>query len=162
MSVDSIKAISQAYMSMLMENEIPQERLPRNVFLDASKANWDIQHALKAIDNDPNYSIDDIIGVGGVSVNPMAFVRLNRFDRSLVSSIRLKSGEFICRYISPQTAAGSFMPLIKVSILNGMVYFLTQESSEGEVDDIRFESRGTKVRYIRLLLDFASQELGVV
>ena len=63
----------------------------------------------------------------------------------------MKAGEEIFRYTSRGTVAGSIMPLIKVNMKRGLAYYLTQESSSGEIDEPVFETKSQKLKFIRLL-----------
>jgi len=163
MSHDSIKSIAEAYKSMLVTEQLAQEAFPNGVFFDEAMANWSIPRGAQAyLRSERGYSVDDLVAVTEAGTGSMVIASLSNEDRRLVSSIPLKDGEFIGRYMTEASMAGGMMPFIKVSLLRKMVYPLTEESSSGETDDIRFESRGQKVRHIRVLLDFASSELGVV
>lgn len=163
MSYESIKSIAEAYKSMLVTEQLAQEAFPNGVFFDETMANWSIPRGAQAyLRSTQGYSVDNLVAVTEAGTGSMAIASLSNEDRRLVSSIPLKDGEFIGRYMTEASMAGGMMPFIKVSLLRKMVYPLTEESSSGETDDIRFESRGQKVRHIRVLLDFASSELGVV
>ena len=163
MSHESIKSIAEAYKSMFVTEQLAQEDFPNGVFFDETMANWSIPRGAQAyLRSEQGYSVDNLVAVTESGTGSMAIASLSNEDRRLVSSIPLKDGEFIGRYITEASMAGGMMPFIKVSLLRKMVYPLTEESSSGETDDIRFESRGQKLRHIRVLMDFAVSELDVV
>ena len=163
MSHESIKSIAEAYKSMFVTEQLAQEDFPNGVFFDETMANWSIPRGAQAyLRSEQGYSVDNLVAVTESGTGSMVIASLSNEDRRLVSSIPLKDGEFIGRYMTESSMAGGMMPFIKVSLLRKMVYPLTEESSSGETDDIRFESRGQKVRHIRVLMDFAVSELGVV
>ena len=92
------------------------------------------------------------VGVIGTSARTaMVIFKLNAFDKKYTKSVRLKAGEEIFRYTSRGTVAGSIMPLIKVNMKRGLAYYLTQESSSGEIDEPVFETKSQKLKFIRLL-----------
>lgn len=76
-------------------------------------------------------------------------VKLDSFDKKLVKDIKLKSDERIYRYSTDTTKAGNMMPLIKVNINKGLVYFLTPESSD-KGETIEFEKKGVPTHWMRL------------
>lgn len=164
MSHESIKSISKAYKSMYVNESITQEQFPKGVSFDENMQNWSLPRGAMQMVRDAGYPfLDHVVGVAGDAAKEMLLLKPDELsDRSLVKSIRLKEGEFIARYISEATIAGGITPFIKVSLLRKMVYPMTEESSSGDTDDIRFESRGQRVQYIRVLMDFAVSELGVV
>ena len=166
MSNESIKAIAEAYklMHSPLNEQIAQESFPDGVFFEESSVMWAIPQGAEAyLRSEQGYSSGDIVAITeSGSRDSIVIVNLSNEDRRLVSSIPLKDGEFIGRYMTEASMAGGMLPFIKVSLLRKMVYPLTEESSSGETDDIRFESRGQKVRYIRVLMDFAVSELDVV
>ena len=163
MSHESIKSISEAYKSMHINESLTQEQFPEGVYFDERMQNWSFPRGAMQVVTGAGYPfLHHVIGVAGDATKEMLLLKPNEItDRSLVKSIRLKEGEFVARYISEATIAGGMTPFIKVSLLRKMVYPLTEESSSGETDDIRFESRGQRVQYIRVLMDFAVSELGV-
>lgn len=59
------------------------------------------------------------------------------------------------RYATRSTVAGDIFPLVKVNLDKGMVYYLTQESSSGEIDEVKFETRGAKLKFARMISDVA-------
>jgi|AntRauTorcE11897_2_1112592.scaffolds.fasta_scaffold02347_4 hypothetical protein len=75
---------------------------------------------------------------------------ISSFDESSLSGVRLKKGEIVFRYSTETTAVTGMVPFIKINVLKGLAYFLTQESSSGDTDEIRFESRSVKLSFLRL------------
>jgi hypothetical protein len=165
MSHESIKSIAEAYKSMHspLNEQIAQESFPDGVAFDESMAMWSVpRQAMSYLSSEQGYSSGDIVAITESGSSDMVIASLSDEDRRLVSSIPLKEGEFIGRYLTESTMAGGMMPFVKVSLLRKMLYPLTEGSSEGDTDEIRFERRGQKVRYIRVLMDFVASELGVV
>jgi len=165
MSNESIKAIAEAYklMHSPLNEQIAQESFPDGVFFEESSVMWAIPQGAEAyLRSEQGYSSGDIVAITESGSSSMVIVHLSNEDRRMVSSIPLKEGEFIGRYLTESSMAGGMMPLIKVSLLRKMVYPLTEDSSSGDIDEIRFERSGQKLRFIRVLLDFAVSELDVV
>jgi len=92
------------------------------------------------------------VGVIGTSARTaMVIFALRAFDKKYVRGVRLGAGEEIFRYTSRGTTAGGIMPLIKVNMKRGLAYYLTQESSAGEIEEPVFETKAQKLKFIRLL-----------
>ena len=92
------------------------------------------------------------VGVIGTSARTaMVIFKLNAFDKKYTKGVRLGAGEEIFRYTSRGTTAGGIMPLIKVNMKRGLAYYLTQESSAGEIEEPVFETKAQKLKFIRLL-----------
>ncbi len=43
------------------------------------------------------------------------------------------------------------LPLVKININLGMIYFLTAESFRGEIDEPVFETKGETIAFLRML-----------
>lgn len=65
---------------------------------------------------------------------------------------KLKSGEVLFRYANPRVKAGGVMPLVKINIKKGLIYYNKPEASDEDILD--WETRGQKLRYINLRDDF--------
>ena len=46
--------------------------------------------------------------------------------------------------------AGDIFPLVKIDVKRGLLYNLSQKSNDGEVDYAEFDSKSSKLRYLRL------------
>lgn len=81
----------------------------------------------------------------------MVVFELNAYDKKEVASVPLKSGEQIYRYLTGNVRAGGMMPYVKINFDKGLVYYMTQESSSGETDEVNFEKKGSKMKYARIV-----------
>ncbi len=75
---------------------------------------------------------------------------LDDFDKNVVKHIKLKDREYIFRYFNRTTAIGGMIPLIKINIDNGMLYF-TEDTGGDYTDTINFEKRGVKALWVNLI-----------
>ena len=71
---------------------------------------------------------------------------LDEHDNYLVRRQNLKEGERIYRYFTRRSAFTGQVPLIKINIDKGLLYFL-KDDEEG-LDLIEFETKGIPVRYL--------------
>lgn len=138
---------------------VPEERLPSNVHFDDSMATWADSDLISKYMRKGN-EIVGIIGTHG-SNSDLILMELDGLDRNLASGIRLKNGERLFRYVTRSSDAGGIVPLVKVNVYKNLIYFLTERSSNGEIDHPEFESRGMKADYARYLVD-KKRDLGVV
>lgn len=83
------------------------------------------------------------------SSNYAYLAELSSYDASEVSGVRVKAGEKIFRYATESSATTGIAPFIKVNVLKGLAYFLTEESSSGE-SEVKFETRSVKLAFLRL------------
>lgn len=90
-------------------------------------------------------------GTKNMGANYMVLFELNSFDKKETSKVRLKSGQKIYRYASPATVLGSVFPYVVANLERGLIYHLTQESSSGDTDEIKFETRGEKMIFTRVI-----------
>lgn len=136
--------------------ELNEELKPLNessyqIFYDKSSATWGdqdmISYGLKQ-----GYKLFGVIGTKGAGVRWFTLFNLNDYDKKDVSGVKLKSGEQIFRYASPGTTIGKMLPYIKVNLDRGLVYFLTQDSFDGVIDEPEFETRGQKATFARVLI----------
>lgn len=74
---------------------------------------------------------------------------LDSYDRDFVSNIGIKPNERIYRYVTRATAIGGMIPLLKVNLDSGLVYF--NESSEFGDESVVFSKKGVKAEYINLV-----------
>lgn len=75
----------------------------------------------------------------------MVFFDLSPADKMMTKDVPLKQDEVIYRYLSdnpksPTGINGYYNPLIKVNPAKSKIYFLTEASSNGYIDEIEFES----------------------
>lgn len=82
-------------------------------------------------------------------------VSLNEHDKKFVKNVKLKQDEYIFRLI-PSKAVHGEMPLVKVNLNRGLIYFLTDRAMEEDIAD--FETRGTKLSFLRYLSTSKIQE----
>ena len=70
----------------------------------------------------------------------------NEYDVPYLKDVKLKEGEKVFRYTT--TAMMPYLtPYIKINLIKGIVYFL----ADAQADEAVFETRGTKVDYLRIL-----------
>lgn len=98
---------------------------------------------------------DKVIGV----FNPKTANRLNDYSLlrytggpSLLDGVKIKDGEFIARFTTPNHDIAGSEPLIKVNYKKGLVYFLSDDA-EAE-DTVEFETKGVPVTYMKLRQGF--------
>ena len=85
------------------------------------------------------------------SKHPMVLFALDSGDKKYIKGSNVKSGETVFRYATKISIAGDIFPLVKVNIAKGIYYNLTQESSEGTIEDAKFENKGVKLKFFRSL-----------
>lgn len=76
-------------------------------------------------------------------------IKLDDFDKQIISGLKLKEGEKIFRYINRSSAIGGMKPLIKINVEKSLLYFLESESANS--GEIIFEKRGVKADFINLI-----------
>ncbi|MFY8161509.1 MAG: JAB domain-containing protein [Candidatus Kapaibacteriota bacterium] len=74
---------------------------------------------------------------------------LDEFDRDFVKNIEIKPNERIYRYITRRSAIGGMIPLVKINIENGLVYYPIL--SEDEETIIGFDRKGQQTEYLNLV-----------
>ena len=77
-------------------------------------------------------------------------VQLDEFDKTLISHIKLKETEIICRFFTDNHIIAKTRPLIKLNYEKGLVYFMTAECYDGE-SNIQFETKGIKTTYMTIV-----------
>lgn len=117
----------------------------------------------KFLDKTPNWGEDTVIqygrkkgqkeiGVCGTQHHfGMVLFELDSFDKNYIKKSNVKPGETVFRYATRNTMAGGIFPLVKINIKRGLTYNLTQESSNGDIDEAIFETKGNKLKYLRML-----------
>lgn len=120
------------------------------VYYDPNSNGWGEDKVI-AYAKSQGYAPYAVAGVNNVSTAFVLF-KLTKDDRYMINNVPMKSGEEIFRYATRQTIISGQMPLIKINTKSGNAYFLTEESSSGETDNIYFETRaGMKLRYMRVI-----------
>ena len=75
---------------------------------------------------------------------------LDSFDKDYTQTVPLKHGEVLLRYCTDRMKHG--LPLVKLDVELGIVYFLTADSYNGlNGDDVQFEGRGCKLVYLNIV-----------
>jgi len=74
---------------------------------------------------------------------------LDDFDKKLVKDIVINPSERIYRYYTRNSAIGGMIPLIKINLDNGLVYF--NEANDFGDESIIFSTKGQKSEYINLV-----------
>lgn len=97
--------------------------------------------------------------IGDSPIKAMVLFHLKSADKKDIQGANIKAGEQVFRYATRSTVAGDIFPLIKVNFNKGMVYYLTQESSSGEIDEVKFETRGQKLKFARLMSGVVKEEV---
>jgi len=73
---------------------------------------------------------------------------LDEFDRDYVKGVDINPNERIYRYITRNSAIGGMMPLIKINVENGLVYYPIFKDEDVLVG---FDRRGQKTEYLNLI-----------
>ena len=73
---------------------------------------------------------------------------LDEFDRDYVKAVEIKPNERIYRYITRNSAIGGMMPLVKINLENGLVYYPIFKDEDVLVG---FDSKGQKTEYLNLV-----------
>jgi hypothetical protein len=121
-----------------------------NKFIDDDSNNWGESESI-SFGRKMGYKE---VGVTAPKSNPVSYMilfELNSYDKKDVAGAKLKAGERIYRYSSSGTRIGKMLPLVKININLGMIYFLTVESFRGEIDEPVFETKGEKMAFLRMM-----------
>ena len=105
----------------------------------------------KAISYGRKKGYKDVGVIGDSPRKAMVLFQLKSEDKKDLKGAKIKGGEQVFRYATRSTVAGDIFHLIKVNLSKGMVYYLTQESSSGEIDEVKFETRGAKLKFARMI-----------
>ena len=117
-------------------------------FLDKSPSNWGEEKVI-AYGTKKGYKVIGVCGHG--NVEGIVLFGLDASDKSYVGKeAKVKTGQTVFRYATRNSMAGDIFPLVKIDVKKGLLYNLSQKSSDGEVDYAEFESKGIKLRYLRL------------
>jgi len=74
--------------------------------------------------------------------------RLSDFDEKFYSHIPLKNGEILAR-IETDNMVGGEMPLVKINILKGKVYFMSDDNDDESINP-KFDRASVNVIYLSL------------
>ena len=97
------------------------------------------------------YKVVGLVGTTNRNQNDIYLFPLDSYDKKYVQGANVKNNETVFRYANSATVAGDIFPLVKINIKKGLMYHLTQESSTGEIDEVKFETRAVKLKYARFL-----------
>ena len=76
---------------------------------------------------------------------------LNEFDRDYFRPVGLNENEMLFRYGNEKTKLSNILPLIKINVITGRIYFLSERGSE--MDMAHFETRGIRSSYLVVDID---------
>lgn len=134
-------------MDLVTKIELFINEKTTEIFYDDTNRNWGIDHQKEI--GKAQQEGNMLVAIGG-SYRPKyiqwEFLSLNNFDKDYVKGYKLKADERIFRI---PTRGGFATPLVKVNIKRGLVYFLTDRANEEDI--VEFESKGTKLDYLRLV-----------
>jgi hypothetical protein len=74
---------------------------------------------------------------------------LDEFDKDFVKDVPLKKNEMIFRYYTRVTAIGGMIPLVKINLESGLMYF--NEATDFGDESIRFSRKGERPMYLNLV-----------
>lgn len=74
---------------------------------------------------------------------------LDEFDKDFVKNVPLKKNEMIFRYYTRVTAIGGMIPLVKINLESGLMYF--NEATDFGDESIRFSRKGERPLYLNLV-----------
>ena len=117
-------------------------------FLDKSPSNWGEEKAV-AYGTKKGYKVIGVCGHG--KIDGIVLFGMDAGDKAYVGKeAKVKTGQTVFRYATKRTVAGDIFPLVKIDVKKGILYNLSQKSSEGEIEHAEFDSKGVKLRYLRL------------
>jgi predicted transcriptional regulator len=117
-------------------------------FLDKTP-NWGEDKAI-SYGRKKGYKEIGVVGYG--KIDGIVLFGLDAGDKSYVGKeAKVKTGQTVFRYATSRTVAGDIFPLVKIDVKKGLLYHLSQKSSEGEIEHAEFETKSSKLRYLRLL-----------
>ena len=117
-------------------------------FLDKSPSNWG-EEKVVAYGTKKGYKVIGVCGHG--KVDGIVLFGLDAGDKKYVGKeAKVKTGQTVFRYATRNSMAGDIFPLVKIDVKRGLLYNLSQKSNDGEVDYAEFDSKSSKLRYLRL------------
>lgn len=113
------------------------------------KPNWGEDKAL-SYGRKKGYKEVGVCGYG--KIDGIVLFGLDAGDKAYVGKeAKVKTGQTVFRYATSRTVAGDIFPLVKIDTQKGLLYHLSQKSSEGEIEHAEFETKSVKLRYLRTL-----------
>lgn len=117
-------------------------------FLDKSPSNWG-EEKVVAYGTKKGYKVIGVCGHG--KIDGIVLFGLDTSDKAYVGKeAKVKTGQTVFRYATRNSMAGDIFPLVKIDVKRGLLYNLSQKSSDGEIDHAEFETKSSKLRYLRL------------
>ena len=117
-------------------------------FSDKSPSNWG-EEKVVAYGTKKGYKVIGVCGHG--RIDGIVLFGLDASDKSYVGKeAKVKTGQTVFRYATRNSMAGDIFPLVKIDVKKGLLYNLSQKSSEGEIEHAEFETKSVKLRYLRL------------
>jgi len=117
-------------------------------FLDKSPSNWG-EEKVVSYGTKKGYKVIGVCGHG--RIDGIVLFGLDASDKSYVGKeAKVKTGQTVFRYATRNSVAGDIFPLVKIDVKKGLLYNLSQKSSEGEIEHAEFETKSVKLRYLRL------------
>ena len=117
-------------------------------FLDKSPSNWG-EEKVVAYGEKKGYKVIGVCGHG--RIDGIVLFGLDAGDKKYVGKeAKVKTGQTVFRYATRNSMAGDIFPLVKIDVKKGLLYNLSQKSSEGEIEHAEFETKSVKLRYLRL------------
>lgn len=90
----------------------------------------------------------DVIGASELNNKDIWFLEIAKDTPEIMGLRKTLEPVLLLRYMTQSTIAGGLTPLVKLNPKTRMLYFLTQDALEN--DYLEFETKGTKLKYIRL------------
>jgi hypothetical protein len=133
----------------------PEEEKSK-VFYDLSTSRWSSQAEQYKNVLQQGY---ELVGVtdNAPRSDDMFLYALNTYDKNMYKGVKLKSGEVLFRYKTRNSHLGGLFPVIKINVKRKLLYFADQESSDRDDVNLKFDGRGIKLPYIRILDLFAKK-----
>ena len=117
-------------------------------FLDKSPSNWG-EEKVVAYGTKKGYKVIGVCGHG--KIDGIVLFGLDTSDKAYVGKeAKVKTGQTVFRYATRNSMAGDIFPLVKIDVKRGLLYNLSQKSSDGEIEHAEFETKSSKLRYLRL------------
>jgi len=130
-------------------NCVPKESVKEayQQFLDKTSTQWG-EDKVVAYGIKKGHKVLGVCGHG--RVEGIVLFDLDSGDKKYVGKeAKVKSGETVFRYATRNSMAGDIFPLVKIDVKKGLLYNLSQKSSDGEIEHAEFDRKGVKLRYLR-------------
>ena len=116
-------------------------------FLDKTPREWG-EEKVVAYGTKKGHKVIGVCGHG--RVEGIVLFDLDSGDKKYIGKeAKVQSGQTVFRYATRNSMAGDIFPLVKIDIKKGLLYNLSQKSSEGEIEHAEFDSKSVKLRYLR-------------